>query len=166
MTDMITFTPIGYAETPHRRLEEIPVQPAYCRGIRGRIILQEQFAEGLTDLDGFNYIHLIFQFNHAMPAKMMVKPYLDDNLHGVFATRVPHRPNPIGLSLVRLLSVEGNILNVAEIDLLDGTPILDIKPYITDFDRRDDATLGWRAHISAEDIAVRAKREYKGETDR
>jgi len=158
----ISLTPIGIARTPHHRLEEIPIQPVYCRGIAGQIVLEESYREGLTDLDGFNYIHLIYLFDHAQPPKMLVKPFLDDQLHGVFATRVPHRPNPLGLSLVKLVAIAGNVLQVEDIDLLDGTPILDIKPYIADFDRRDDATAGWRAKLTPEVIAARARREYRG----
>lgn len=158
----VIYTPIGYAETPHKHLEQIPIQPVYCQGIEGRIVIDEKFAEGLFDLDGFNYIHLIFHFNQAKPAKLHVKPYLEDRLHGIFATRAPHRPNPIGMSIVKLISIEGNVLNVSNIDLLDGTPILDIKPYITNFDRRDDAICGWQDKVQMQDVADRARRSYKG----
>lgn len=159
--DSISYTPIGYAETPHKVPEQIPIQPIYCKEFAGKIIIKEEFADGLLDLEGFNYIHLIFHFHKAKPPKLHVKPYLDDKLHGIFATRAPHRPNPIGMSIVKLLSRDKNILNVSEIDLLDGTPILDIKPYMTDFEYRDNVIEGWRATVKKEDAKRRAMRSFK-----
>jgi tRNA-Thr(GGU) m(6)t(6)A37 methyltransferase TsaA len=159
--DKISFTPIGYAETPHKTPKETPIQPVYCKDFTGRIIIKEEYADGLLDLEGFNYIHIIFYFHKAKDARLRVIPYLDDKLRGVFATRAPCRPNPIGMSIVKLISREDNILNVLEIDLLDGTPILDIKPYMTDFEYRADVLEGWRDSVKEEDAKRRAMRSYK-----
>ena len=131
--------------SPHTVAVETPIQPVYARGIRGQVEVFSQFTEGLQDLDGFSHIYLVYQFHKAGPVKLLVKPYLEDVPRGVFATRAPSRPNPIGISIVRLEKIEGSVLFIAETDMLDGSPLLDIKPYIPHYDMRRDALSGWFA---------------------
>jgi tRNA-Thr(GGU) m(6)t(6)A37 methyltransferase TsaA len=147
--DPVTFTPIGVVRTPFVTHEGMPIQTVAARGVRGRIELDPAYAAGLADLDGFTHLHLITHLHRTGAASLRVTPYLDTTERGVFATRSPKRPNPFGLSLVRLVAVDGAVLHVEELDLLDGTPLLDIKPYVPPFDDRADARYGWfeqRAH--------------------
>jgi tRNA-Thr(GGU) m(6)t(6)A37 methyltransferase TsaA len=106
-------------------------------------VIQKEYVEGLKDLDGFSHIILLYHFHLSRGYSLTVKPFLDDKLHGVFATRAPKRPNPIGISIVRLLSIEGNILSIKDVDIVDGTPLLDIKPYVPEFDSIQTANIGW-----------------------
>jgi tRNA-Thr(GGU) m(6)t(6)A37 methyltransferase TsaA len=130
----LAFTPIGLVHSPHHEAEGTPIQPRWAEGSEGTVELFPQFAPGLRDLDGFERIWLLCWFDRARDARLEVVPYLDTRTRGVFATRAPSRPNPIGLSCVRLLAVGGARLRVAELDVLDGTPLLDIKPYLPDCD--------------------------------
>ena len=139
----IVYRPIGFARTPFTTTEDMPIQPAGAVGIHGSIEIAPEYAEGLTDLDGFSHIILLYHFHRSPGPRLRVTPFLDDRPRGVFATRAPTRPNPLGLSVVRLLAIEGNVLDVADIDLLDGTPILDIKPYVPVIDRVEATSTGW-----------------------
>lgn len=139
----IEYRPIGIVRTPFTSTEGMPIQPSRARGVEGTVEVDEEYAEGLADLDGFSHIILVCHFHRARPAKMKVVPFLDDVPRGLFATRAPSRPNPIGLSVVRLTGIDGRTLHVADVDLLDGTPVLDIKPYVGEFDRREDVRFGW-----------------------
>jgi tRNA (adenine37-N6)-methyltransferase len=121
----------------------MPIQPAGTESALGRVVLDEAYAEGLTDIGGFSHLFLIYLFHQSHGFNLIVKPFLDNRMHGVFATRAPRRPNPIGLSVVRLLRHERNILHVADIDVLDGTPLLDIKPFVPDFDAPEVSSIGW-----------------------
>jgi tRNA-Thr(GGU) m(6)t(6)A37 methyltransferase TsaA len=143
----VTLRPIGVIHSPHTREKETPIQPVYAGGIKGTVEIFPKYAEGLRDIEGFSHIYLIYHFHKARPTRLIVKPFLEDVFHGVFATRTPHRPNPIGLSVVRLVKREGNLLHIEDVDVLDGTPLLDIKPYISRFDHREDVRDGWHAHI-------------------
>jgi tRNA-Thr(GGU) m(6)t(6)A37 methyltransferase TsaA len=143
VADAVTFTPIGIVRTPFATHEGMPIQTVAAGGVEGRIELDPDYADGLADLDGFTYLHLITHLHRTGPASLRVTPYLDTAERGVFATRSPKRPNAIGLSLVRLVRIEGPVLHVEELDLLDGTPLLDIKPYVPPFDDRADARYGW-----------------------
>jgi len=136
-------TPIGVIHTPFREPAGTPIQPRRARGVRGTVEVFEKFQEGLKDLEGFERIWLLYWFHRAAPAQLRVVPYLDDKERGLFATRAPSRPNPIGLSCVRLLELRGNLLSVAEVDILDGTPLLDIKPYVPEFDGFRVRRCGW-----------------------
>jgi tRNA-Thr(GGU) m(6)t(6)A37 methyltransferase TsaA len=137
------FQPIGLIRSPFTRREQTPIQP-YRSGAVGRVELLPEYEAGLDGLEGFSHIILLYFFHHAEPGyDLTVTPYLDDELHGLFATRYPRRPNPIGLSVVRLVRREGNVLHVDGIDVLDGTPLLDIKPYVPPFDAFPEATMGW-----------------------
>ncbi len=135
--------PIGIVHTDFKDSSGVPIQPAFAKGSKGTVEIFEQYSAGLKDLDGFERIWLLCWFDRASEFKLEVKPYMDDKLHGLFTTRAPSRPNPIGLSCVRLLSVEGRILHVADVDILDGTPLLDIKPYTSRFDCFETKRNGW-----------------------
>jgi len=142
-TGTIEYRPIGIIHTPFSEPKGMPIQPSRGRGVRGTVEVFAEFAEGLADLDGFSHIVLLYHLHRSRGYKLRVIPFLDTSERGLFATRAPKRPNPIGLSVVRLLGVEGNRLTVEDLDILDGTPLLDIKPYVGDFDRRTDVRMGW-----------------------
>ncbi len=140
---MPAFQPIGLIRSPFTRKDQTPIQPYRSRAA-GRVELLPDYEAGLDGLEGFSHVILLYFFHHAEPGyDLIVTPYLDDEPHGLFATRYPRRPNPIGLSVVRLVRREGNILHVDGIDVLDGTPLLDIKPYVPPFDAFPEATMGW-----------------------
>jgi tRNA-Thr(GGU) m(6)t(6)A37 methyltransferase TsaA len=139
----IEFEPIGMIRTPFTKPEGMPIQPTGAAGVRGTVEVFPDFAEGLEDLDGFSHIVLIYHFHRASAPKLTVIPFLDSEKRGVFATRAPSRPNPIGLSVVRLVRVEGTILYVENVDILDGTPLLDIKPHVPDLDAPPADRVGW-----------------------
>jgi tRNA-Thr(GGU) m(6)t(6)A37 methyltransferase TsaA len=158
----ITFFPIGVIRSEHQVAKETPIQPVYAQGCRGRVELLPQFAAGLRDLEGFSHLYLIFHFHRAEPARMIVKPFLQDIERGIFSTRAPCRPNAIGLSIVELLRVEGNVLHLNGVDILDGTPLLDIKPYSARFDRIADTRNGWQDEIDETTAQCLGRREYQG----
>jgi len=155
------FRPIGLIHSPHKELSKIPIQPVFCEGIEGTVILNAEYRAGLKDLQGFSHIYLFYYFNQSQKTCLHVKPFLSEEPRGIFATRAPHRPNKLGMSLVQLLRVEDNILFVSEIDILDGTPLLDIKPYIQRFDSRAAAKSGWQDAVSDDVAAVRGLRDFK-----
>jgi tRNA-Thr(GGU) m(6)t(6)A37 methyltransferase TsaA len=126
-------TPIGIIHSPFTQKEQTPIQPSRSQAV-GKIELYPQFTAGLEDLEGFSHIILLYVFDRSEGYSLRVQPFLDDRAHGVFATRYPERPNPLGLSVVRLLRREPNYLEVLGLDVLDGTPLLDIKPYVPGFD--------------------------------
>jgi tRNA-Thr(GGU) m(6)t(6)A37 methyltransferase TsaA len=134
--------PIGVIRTPFVEGDEIPIQPAFSQAT-GQVEVHPEYAEGLQDIEGFSHIILLYALHRSSGYALRVKPFLDHRLRGVFATRHPRRPNPIGLSVVRLLARRGSTLEVEGIDVLDGTPLLDIKPYVPDFDLKTDARAGW-----------------------
>ncbi|HOP06827.1 MAG TPA: tRNA (N6-threonylcarbamoyladenosine(37)-N6)-methyltransferase TrmO [candidate division Zixibacteria bacterium] len=137
------FKPIGIIHTPFTDRANMPIQPSGGAGVEGTIELFEEYREGLKDLDGFSHITLLFHFHKSDSYKLLVVPYLDTELRGVFATRAPRRPNPIGLSTVELIRIEDCTLHIRNLDMLDGTPLLDIKPYVPDFDRQTEVRSGW-----------------------
>jgi tRNA-Thr(GGU) m(6)t(6)A37 methyltransferase TsaA len=141
--DEIKFKPIGIVHSPFKKVAGTPIQPIAAKGIEGTVEIFTEFAEGLKDLEGFSHIILIFYLHLSKKPGLRVKPYMDDETRGVFATRAPSRPNPIGLSVVRLASVEGTILHIKDVDIIDGTPLLDVKPYVPDFDNREVTKIGW-----------------------
>lgn len=134
MEQTVTLMPIGRIRTPFTALAGMPVQPGGARGTLGRLELDPELAPGLADLDGFSHIYLIYCFHASKGYDLTVTPYLDDTPRGLFATRAPRRPNPIGLSVVELVAVDGPVVHVRGVDVLDGTPLLDIKPYAPGFD--------------------------------
>jgi len=145
-------TAIGTIHSPFRELADMPIQPSGAKGVIGHIELLPEYVPGLKDLDGFSHLIVLYHFHRVTRSELLVTPFLDPDEHGVFATRAPTRPNPIGLSVLQLNGIDGNRLEVENIDILDGTPLLDLKPYIPDFDRVDQARTGWlekRAHLAA-----------------
>ncbi len=162
MSKPITFKPIGVVRSGHRRGEETPIQPAYAKGCLGRAEVMPEYAEGLKDLEGFSHIYLIYHLHETGPAKLTVRPFLQDVERGVFATRSPHRPNAIGLSIVELVKVEGNVLHLDRVDVLDGTPLLDIKPYSAKFDCIRETRNGWQDQVDEETAQKRGRRGYRG----
>jgi tRNA-Thr(GGU) m(6)t(6)A37 methyltransferase TsaA len=139
----ITYQPIGFIHSRFVTLEEMPIQPSGDASDSGFIELLPDYVDGLQDLDGFSHLFLIYHFHQVSKTELVVTPFLDSQSHGVFATRAPTRPNPIGLSIVRLMRIEGNILHLADVDVLDGTPLLDLKPYIPQFDTPENPRIGW-----------------------
>ncbi len=136
-------TPIGIVHSPFQQALGTPVQPFCAEGAEGQIELFDPYVEGLQDLDGFQRIWVLFWCHRASRPKLTVIPYRDTVEHGLFATRAPARPNPIGLSSVRLQAISGNLLRVGELDILDGTPVLDIKPYVSQYDSYRAQRCGW-----------------------
>lgn len=143
----IKLHPIGKVMTPFKSPDGMPIQSSAAQGIRGRVILFPEYTEGIRDLDGFSHIILLYYFHLIQQSKLVVKPFLDDQLRGVYATRSPQRPNHIGLSVVRLLKIEGNTLHIENLDILDGTPLLDIKPYVSQFDGHLETSAGWLENL-------------------
>ena len=137
--------PIGIIHSPFQQATGTPIQPRFSDGTEGSVEVFSEFLPGLKDLEGFDRIWLLYWFDRAgfENCDLVVRPYLDDTPRGVFATRAPARPNPIGLSAVRLLEVQGNTLRIRDVDILEGTPLLDIKPYFPDFDCFKVARSGW-----------------------
>ena len=143
----IEFTPIGTIHSPFTDPEDMPIQPAGAEGVRGTVEVFEEFRPGLADLDGFSHIILLYCFHRSRGFRLKVVPFLDSEERGLFATRAPRRPNPIGLSVVRLDSIQGGVLHISNIDVLDNTPLLDIKPYVPEFDVRENVRTGWLEKI-------------------
>jgi tRNA (adenine37-N6)-methyltransferase len=135
--------PIGTIHSPFRRAAGTPIQATMAKGSEGSVEVFAEFVPGLKDLEGFERICLLYWFHRATPARLSVKPFLDPHEHGVFATRAPCRPNAIGLSCVRLLGIEGGRLRIGDVDILDETPLLDIKPYAPAFDSFKVRRAGW-----------------------
>jgi len=121
----------------------MPIQPSGAAEVQGTIVLEKEYEQGLSDLEGFSHIILLYFFHQSKGYNLMVKPFLDDQKRGLFSTRAPKRPNPIGLSIVRLIKREGNRLTIEGIDVLNGTPLIDIKPYVPGFDTKEMTTIGW-----------------------
>lgn len=143
----ITYEPIGIISSPFGDLASMPIQPSSDTSAPGTIEIFPPFIDGLKDLDGFSHIILLYHLHEVRSTALTVTPFLDSTPRGVFATRAPVRPNPIGLSVVELLRIEGRILFVKDLDVLNGTPLLDLKPYIPEFDYRPDTRIGWLEHI-------------------
>ena len=140
---LIKYEPIGIINTPHRIKEGMPIQSIGAKGIKGTITIEPKLMEGLKDLDEFSHLYLIYHFHKSNNYALKIKPFLDDKFHGVFSTRAPQRPNSIGISVVKLISIKDNFLEIENVDILDGTPLLDIKPYIPDFDIHEVDKTGW-----------------------
>lgn len=153
-TTSVTYHSIGIIHSPFSELTSMPIQPTSNASGAGYITINEPFVEGLRDLDGFSHIILLYHLHKIEDTSLTVTPFLDSIPRGVFATRAPTRPNPIGLSVVRLVRVEGSILHVDDLDVLDGTPLLDIKPYVPHFDHRPDVTVGWLEAVK-EDVQAK-----------
>ena len=141
----IELSPIGIIHSPFKTLEDMPIQPATKASADGVAEIFQEYQEGLKDLDGFSHVFLLFYLHKDERVDLTLKPFLDEEQRGVFATRAPTRPNPIGLSVVRIDRIEENKIYLKDIDILDGTPLLDIKPYVPEFDQPERASIGWLA---------------------
>ena len=139
----ITYRAIGIIHSPFKEPEGTPIQPGAAKGIEGMVEVFTQYEKGLKDIEGFSHIILIYHFHLSKAYSLEVKPYMDNKLHGLFATRAPTRPNPIGLSVVRLTKVERNNLYIKDVDIVDGTPLLDIKPFLSEFGKKDKIRKSW-----------------------
>ena len=157
----ITMQPIGLIHSPYKEVAGMPIQPAGALGVSGTVEVYPEYQAGLADLDGFSHIILIYAFHRSTDYKLTVTPFMDDQPRGLFATRAPRRPNPIGISVVRLVSVEANLLQIENIDILDGTPLLDIKPSIPDFDHFESEKLGWFGRHRRRVNEMRADQRFK-----
>jgi tRNA-Thr(GGU) m(6)t(6)A37 methyltransferase TsaA len=139
----IIYKAIGTIHTPFESTGNMPIQPIAAKGMTGMVEVYPDYAAGLKDIEGFSHIILMYHFHLSTGYKLEVKPFLDDNLHGVFATRAPRRPNNIGLSVVKLIKVENNKLYIENVDIMNDTPLLDIKPFVPEFDATENITIGW-----------------------
>jgi len=164
-TALPAMTAIGVIHTPFLHAKGTPIQSAVAGNAQGVVEVFAEFAEGLKDVAGFERLWLIYLLDRASTAQLITRPYLDNQDRGVFATRSPARPNHIGLSSVRLLQVEGNRLLVSEVDMLDGTPLLDIKPYVPAFDHFDVTRTGWYANKCAKGAVADDRFEAYSEED-
>ena len=148
MSETILLRPIGIIHTPFANKEQAPAQNCFAAGATGHVELFPEYVEGLRDIEGFSHLILLYNFHKSIGWSPITKPLLDSRERGIFAVRHYQRPNPIGLSLVRLIRRQADILQVQDVDMLDGTPLLDVKPYVPDFDARSNAKTGWYAHAN------------------
>ena len=139
----IKYKTIGIIHSTFTEPKGTPIQPEGARGSEGTVEVFPEYAEGLKDIEGFSHIILLYHFHLSREGSLKVKPFMENLFHGVFATRAPARPNPIGISIVQLISVEKNALHIQDVDIVDGTPLLDIKPYVPEFDIRAVKKIGW-----------------------
>ena len=146
--DSIVYKPIGIIRSPFKKPDGMPIQPSGAHVVPGVVEVDPIYEKGLKDLEGFSHIILIYHFHKSEGFALEVVPFLDDQPRGVFATRAPKRPNPLGLSVVRLIKVKGHILEIENVDVLDRTPLLDIKPFVPDFDTYENVRTGWLETVS------------------
>jgi len=139
----VVYRPIGVVHSPFRAPQDVPIQSAAAKEVNGYVEVAEEYVEGLRDVEGFSHLILVYHCHLAQEYSLLVKPFMDDELHGVFSTRAPSRPNAVGVSVVRLTKKEKNILHIQDVDIIDGTPLLDIKPFVPDFDQRKAEKIGW-----------------------
>lgn len=139
----IKLRPIGIIHTPYKEPKGMSIQGRFEENVTGKIEVFPEYQEGLKDIQGFSHLILIYYFNRATEEKLLGKPFLEDKIHGIFAIRSPKRPNRIGFSIVKLEKIENNIITFSEVDILDNTPLLDIKPYVSYFDSRENVKNGW-----------------------
>ena len=158
----IKINPIGVIHSSLVEAEGSPIQPIFARGNEGVVEVYEPYIQALKDLEGFERIWLIYWFHKAMEPRLLVVPYMDITERGLFATRAPCRPNPIGISSVRLLRIEDGRIHIAEVDILDGSPLLDIKPYVSRFDCYKVKRNGWIDQITG-NSRIADSRFYNGD---
>jgi len=143
LNNQITINPIGIIHTPFDDVNGMPIQPLAAKGVKGYVELFPEYLEGLTDIEGFSHITLLYYFHKINSYNLTVKPFLDTQEHGIFATKSPKRPNAIGFSTVKLLGVDNNIMHIEMVDMLNNTPLIDIKPFFSKFDNRTETKSGW-----------------------
>jgi tRNA-Thr(GGU) m(6)t(6)A37 methyltransferase TsaA len=154
----IIYRPIGIIRSPYKETEGTPIQTTGAKGVGGTVEILPEWVEGLKDLDGFSHIILIYHFHLSKGCSLTVKPFLDDTPRGVFSTRAPKRPNAVGFSIVRLVKIEKATLYIEDVDIVDATPLLDIKPYVPEFDAKEAKRTGW--------LSGRAERATEAEADK
>ncbi len=157
----VSYSPIGIIHSIYHELSGMPIQPASDYSAPGSVVIDPQYLAGLKDLEGFSHIILIYHLHQARLVSLNVVPFLDSQPRGVFATRAPNLPNPIGISVVKLLRVEENILYLDNLDVLDGTPLLDIKPYVPEFDSPVEFRLGWLENARGKVRTTRSDRRFQ-----
>jgi tRNA-Thr(GGU) m(6)t(6)A37 methyltransferase TsaA len=161
MLKKVVYEPIGVIRTPFKTRENMPIQPSGGKGVEGVAVLRPDLAEALADLDGFSHAYLIYHMHRSRGFSTKVVPFLDTEKRGLFATRAPKRPNPIGISVVRIKRVEDNKVYFQDVDILDGTPLLDIKPCVRDFDSRQRMRIGWLEGRSRRSRTHRSDKRFK-----
>ncbi|MEW5773668.1 MAG: tRNA (N6-threonylcarbamoyladenosine(37)-N6)-methyltransferase TrmO [Thermodesulfobacteriota bacterium] len=164
MAEPVVFTPIGLVRSPFQKVEDMPLQSAGALEVLGSAELLPEYAPALADLDGFSHLILLYCFHRAKPYAPQVTPFLDTTPRGLFATRAPSRPNPIGFSVVELLAVEGHVLRLRGVDILDNTPLLDLKPWVPAFDvpLQGEVRAGWLARCAKRAADARSDDRFKG----
>lgn len=164
MTDnLIAFKPIGILHSEHIEEDRTPIQSKYAQGCEGKLVVFPEFSDGLRDIDSFSHLYLVVYFHKHESRKLRVSSYLQPDIErGIFATRAPCRPNPIGISIVELIRREDNILFLDCVDIMDGAPVLDIKPYTRRFDHIETKRNGWQDEVDDETARIRAMRNYRG----
>lgn len=158
---MHTINSIGTIHSPYQNIEDMPIQPKGAATVEGYIAVDEEYVAGLKDLDGFSHVYLLYSFHKVTRTELLVTPFMDTQERGVFATRSPLRPNHIGISIVRLVRIDGNKIVVSGIDIVDGTPLLDIKPYIEKFDAVKESRSGWLKSSDAEISNMRSDNRFR-----
>ena len=156
----VSYKAIGVIHSPFKDVHGMPIQAAGAQGIEGTVEIEPTYQPGLKDLDGFSHVILIYHFHGSRGYELEVKPFMDDHPRGIFATRAPKRPNPIGMSVVRLTRVTGCTLCIRDVDILDETPLLDIKPFVPEFDVREAERIGWLSHKSETVHKVKADKRF------
>jgi len=141
--EKINYIPIGIIRSSFKEPKGTPIQSSATKGVNGAVEVFPEYTEGLKDLEGFSHIILIYHFHLSKKPLLKVKPFMDNQIRGVFSTRAPSRPNPIGISVVRLVRIKRSILYIQDVDIVDSTPLLDIKPYVPEFDVREVEKIGW-----------------------
>lgn len=162
----IALRPIGYFQTPHRDEKHMPIQPSGARGVAGAIHILPEYRDGLADLDGFSHLIAIYHLHRVRGHALRVTPFLDTEERGVFATRSPKRPNALGFSVLAIAGIEGGVVRVENVDMLDGTPVLDIKPYVPDFDVWPGERIGWFAGRSDRAETHKSDGRFTGTRDK
>jgi tRNA (adenine37-N6)-methyltransferase len=162
MDQIITYKSIGIIKTPYNAIDDMPIQPVGAQEVEGVIELDKEFIPGLMDIEGFSHLILIYHFHLVTKSSLSVIPFMDNKPHGIFATRAPVRPNSIGISTVKLLRVENNMLHIAGVDMVNDTPLLDIKPFFPKYDNRNNVKYGWLEEKEGIDISkVRSDRRFE-----
>jgi tRNA-Thr(GGU) m(6)t(6)A37 methyltransferase TsaA len=157
----VIYKPIGIIHSPFKSLKEMPIQPTSAVSGSGIVEIYPEFVDGLKDLEGFSHIYLLYHFHKVNLSNLIVTPFLDRETRGIFATRAPSRPNPIGLSLVELARIENNLIYVERVDVLNETPLLDIKPYVPEFEHIQDVRIGWLERVKGQVRTQKSDARFK-----
>ncbi|MFB3918850.1 MAG: tRNA (N6-threonylcarbamoyladenosine(37)-N6)-methyltransferase TrmO [Candidatus Velamenicoccus archaeovorus] len=153
----IIIRPIGIIRTPYKTHKGMPIQGKFKPKVKGKAILLQKYVEGLKDLEGFSHAILLWHIHKSKEERLLTKPFMEDVIHGVFSTRNPHRPNHIGFSIVKIEKIRNNVMTFSEVDMLDGTPLLDIKPYMAEVDTRENVRTGWaQKHLTKGRLPTKA----------